>query len=180
MVVGLARRLGMPRGREKRWLAGLARDVRLHGQDAWPVRALRRVMGALTVTLAGLYLPKVIGRRLFRLLVLAAAVFEDRAVSRGQLADLWRVVDRSGARAVADLQVYYRRQHGLAADAPVSMAQLRAEAAAGQVRRLRGGASGPAAWLAGVAGRLRPGRLRLRGVLDRRGLCRRAGGRRRG
>ena len=166
-VAGLAARLGMPAGGEKRWLADLVRDVGVLGRGSGPVRAVRRVVGAWAVARALLFLSERARARLLPLLVLGVVVFGAGDVDRGQLADLWRLVDRSGARVVADLQVYYRRQHGLAADAPVSMAQLRAEAAAGQVRRLRGGASGPAAWLAGVAGRLRPGRLRLRGVLDR-------------
>ena len=125
-VAGLARMLGMPVRGEEQWLADLARVT---GVLSLPPQA--RVSGSRTAGAPRAAVPPEV--RLFRLLVLAALVFDDGSASRRALVNLRRLVDLVGVAGgegaaevvLADLQAEYRLRYGLGAGAPVSMWQLR-------------------------------------------------------
>ena len=107
VVTGLARGLGMPADGAGQWLEDLAGRVGVRGAGPVP--------------------------RLVRLLVLAAAVFDDGGVSLEDVAALRRLADRIRRAAGAgtadvglgELAAEYRGLFGLGAAVPVSMAQLR-------------------------------------------------------
>ncbi len=125
-VADLARILGMPARGEEQWLADLARVT---GVLSLPLQA--RVSGSRRARASRAAVPSEV--RLFRLLVLAASVFDDRSASRRGLVNLRLLVDLIGVAsgegaaevALADLRAEYRLLYGLGASAPVSMSQLR-------------------------------------------------------